>query len=88
MFLNNQLFSSRSSVSQHKSGAIYDANAVNIYKAICCLAHFENKNIFFYFQKNALGSPPQRRRCKFRIVGLSPDVSRFISKYSIPVHSA
>jgi hypothetical protein len=29
--------------------ASYNASVVNFYNATCCLARFENKNIFFYF---------------------------------------
>jgi hypothetical protein len=34
--------------------SIYNASVVNVYNATGSLANFENKNISFYFEKNAL----------------------------------
>jgi hypothetical protein len=45
--------------------ASYNASVVNFYNATDSLARFENKIVFFYFQKRT--SLPQRWRCSCKL---------------------
>jgi hypothetical protein len=61
--------------------ASYNASAVKIYTTTSSLVRFENKNVFFYYEKRS--SLLQRRRCgcKLIVVGLTPALLLYLTAY-------
>jgi hypothetical protein len=66
--------------------ASYNASAVKIYSATSILVHSENKNIFFYFDKNALAYHNAGDVVViYKVVGLDPDLWLLIPRLGIPL---
>jgi hypothetical protein len=65
--------------------ANYNASVVNFYKATGSLARFENKNIFFYFEKMLYVAyyNPGVVVVNSKVVGLTPGICQSTSVFKI-----
>jgi hypothetical protein len=62
---------------------MYNASAVKIYNATNSLVRFENKDVFFYFEKRSSLLKTGVVVVKLEVAGLPPDVYRSLPDFRV-----